>query len=290
MQQLECKVERIQTEVACDFTLSFGTVVPAVPCTSPHFLYTDIPILGNRYYPDGDKMVDLWRECLSYEQRWLHQATMVFTMSDFARRSFLEQYDLPPEKTICVQGGCNAPLPANDDSTRFDRQNILFIGVDWERKGGPTLVKAFAKVRKKYATATLTIVGCQPSVSGPGIEVAGFVLPAQVADYLAGATVFCMPSTREPFGIVYLEAMCAGLPIIACDLGAAPEFTIHGETGYRIQPDDVDMLAQRLQELLGNPERCRRMGERGRALVASEYTWEKTQQKMWQAIQRFVTP
>jgi len=148
----------------------------------------------------------------------------------------------------------------------------------------PQLVEAFAKVRMRNPRATLTIVGCSPQVSGSGVTVVGPVPQREVPKYLADACCFCMVSRREPFGIVYIEAMLAGLPIIASDLGATPDFVINGVTGFRVKLDDTDELATRLDELLSDPDKCRRMGEQARMLAQTQYTWEKTQQKMYNAI------
>jgi len=164
---------------------------------------------------------------------------------------------------------------------RFERQNVLFIGIDWERKGGPELLQAFARLRARCTSATLTIVGCYPRTRVPGVQVVGAVPAERISDYLARATVFCMPSWREPFGIVYLEAMRAGLPVIAWDLGAVPDLIRDGENGYRVKAGDIDGLARRLEDLITSPERCRKMGECGQAIVSSRFTWDAVQQRMW---------
>ena len=137
---------------------------------------------------------------------------------------------------------------------------------------------------RRCPRATLTVVGADPSIDVPGVEVVGRVPQHQVSDYLGKAAVFCMPTRREAFGIVYLEAMRAGLPVVATDICAIPDFVLEGQTGYRVSVDDVDSLAARLEQLISDPQECRRMGERGRALVESKYTWARTQQMMWAAI------
>ncbi len=288
MKRISKAVERIQESQDFDLSLSLGTVIPNLRPKCPHFVYTDVPIRANAYYPEGNQMLNLWRECISYEEESLRKASMVFTMGSHAARSLVEQYGLAQEKVMCVNAGCNVPSPDRVDPHRFERQNVLFVGVDWQRKGGPQLIKAFTEARKRYPGATLTIVGCSPKISLPGVEVVGRVPQGDVPKYLSQASCFCMVSRREPFGIAYIEAMRAGLPVIASDLGAAPDFVIEGETGYRVDPDDTDALADRLGELLSNPKRCYSMGHRGRALVQSRYTWERTQRKMWAAICRTI--
>jgi glycosyltransferase involved in cell wall biosynthesis len=286
MKEASSNVERIANNEKHDFSFCVGTVTPIRKNHRPYFIYTDLAIRSNLYYPGGDRQVKLWEECLPYEQATLKDATMVFTMSEHVSRSLMEHYGIKEERILKVNGGCNIPAIQSEDPNRYERQNILFIGVDWERKGGPELLAAFRLVKKRHPLAMLIIVGSSPKVNEPGVQVVGKVPQAQTAEILSQSTIFCMPSLREPFGIAYLEAMRAGLPVIASNLGAAPDFILEGQTGYKVDPQDIETMADRIEELISDPEKCRRMGQAGRELVESQYTWQRTQQRMWQAIQK----
>ena len=288
MERRSHTVEGILAREHYDFGFSIGTVTPVLKNNPPWFVYTDSAILTNRCFPDGESRIALWQECIEYERQWLQRATTVFTMSDHVSTSMVNDYHLARKQVVRVNGGCNVPASQAAISEQRDPQNILFVGVDWDRKGGPEVVEAFKRVRRQFPRATLTIVGCSPPISGEGIQVVGSVPQAQVPHYLAKAAIYCMPSKREPFGIAFLEAMRAGLPVIACVLGATPDFVIEEQTGYRVPPGDVEGLALRLEQLLSNPTQCKKMGEQGKALVAAEYTWEKTQQAMWEVVQRYL--
>ncbi len=278
-------VREISAQTEYDFSLCIGTVLPGIDSDRLNFIYTDMTILANLYYPGGREQVKLWEECLPYERKTLEQAAMVFTMSDHITRSLMEHYGVSPEKILRVNGGCNVPPPSNPDPRRFYRQRILFVGVDWDRKGGPEVLEAFKRVRQRCPRATLLIVGCSPTINEPGVEVLGPVSQERVSEYLANSTVFCMPSKREPFGIAYLEAMAAGLPVIASNLGAVPDFIIEGENGYSVDPWNIRQLAYRMEQLVCDPERAREMGQNARFLVESQYTWRRTQAAMWKAVQ-----
>lgn len=283
-------VDRIVRDTEFDFVLHIGTVGPLGQLKRPYFVYTDHPVLANLYLPGGEERVEHRKDRLPYERKTLEGARLVFSMSSYASRAFREQYGLAAEKIVCVRAGCNVPAAEQYDPRRFESQNILFVGLDWERKGGPQLVEAFLLVRRRCPRATLTVVGADPDIDVPGVEVVGRVPQRQVSDYLGKAAVFCMPTRREPFGIVYLEAMRAGLPVVATDICAIPDFVLEGQTGHRVSVDDVDSLAERLEQLISDPQECRRMGERGRALVESKYTWARTQQMMWAAIRSVLQP
>jgi glycosyltransferase involved in cell wall biosynthesis len=77
------------------------------------------------------------------------------------------------------------------------------------------------------------------------------------------AQVFCLPSRQEGFGIVFVEAMAAGLPIVAARSAAVPEVVSHGETGILVAPGNVRALGDALTNLLGDPEERVRLGDAG---------------------------
>src|SRR5690606_15011157 len=113
--------------------------------------------------------------------------------------------------------GVTDPGPIERD---WSALHVVFIGKDWERKGGPLLVDAFNTLRRERPEATLTIVGCEPDVARPGIEVLEFRAKDSPADSpqldqaLRRATVFAMPSHWESTGSVYMEAATYGLPLV----------------------------------------------------------------------------
>jgi glycosyltransferase involved in cell wall biosynthesis len=83
------------------------------------------------------------------------------------------------------------------------------------------------------------------------------------------------PSLYEGFGLPAAEAMACGTPVIATDAGALPEVVAHQETGIIVPAADERALADAVESLLGDRERCRRMGEAGRARVLERFTWER---------------
>jgi glycosyltransferase involved in cell wall biosynthesis len=110
-----------------------------------------------------------------------------------------------------------------------------------------------------------------------------FLLPGfrtDVADLMQAIDVMCLPSHREPFGLVYVEAALAGKPVIACDAGGAPEVIVRGETGLLIPPPvlpngNIAPLADALFTLLDNRERAAEMGRRGHELALERFTWPR---------------
>jgi glycosyltransferase involved in cell wall biosynthesis len=87
--------------------------------------------------------------------------------------------------------------------------------------------------------------------------------------------VMCLPSHREPFGLVYVEAALAEKPVIACEAGGAPEIIEHGETGLLVRPQNVPDLTQAILTLLDNRGLASTMGQRGREAALARFTWHK---------------
>jgi glycosyltransferase involved in cell wall biosynthesis len=95
-----------------------------------------------------------------------------------------------------------------------------------------------------------------------------------VPDLMRAIDVMCLPSHREPFGLVYVEAALAERPVIACDAGGAPEIIVPHETGLLVPPtQDVPALAEALLTLLENRDTSASMGRRGRELALARFRW-----------------
>lgn len=96
-----------------------------------------------------------------------------------------------------------------------------------------------------------------------------------VPDLMRAVDVMCLPSHREPFGLVYVEAALAETPVIACEAGGAPEIIDHEETGLLVRPQNVPDLTQALLTLLDNRSHAACMGRRARELALDRFTWPK---------------
>jgi glycosyltransferase involved in cell wall biosynthesis len=269
------------------FTFQTQTMWDASTGRMPHFLYTDqtnLTHLKNPGIGQELRMLGPWWDKL--ETGILRNATLAFTMSSHITRSMVEDYGCEAEKVRCVFVGNNAPV-ARDVSTglaRYQSKEILFVGVHWERKGGPELLEAFRLLRVKHPEARLTIIGCSPAIAEPGVEVIGRVPPARVTEFYQRAALFCLPTKLEAFGISYIEAMHHALPVVGTDMGAIPDFIHEGENGHRVKLGDVSRLAAILDELLSHPAVMQRMGQKSLTLARANYTWDRVGERMANAI------
>jgi glycosyltransferase involved in cell wall biosynthesis len=247
----------------------FDTSTPGIP----HFLYTDHTHLENLNYQYGNR--DLYsQKWIDLEREIYQHTTLNFVRSANVGRSMVENYGCPANKVILAYAGSNVKVSEGKiDNNDYSNQHILFVGIDWKRKGGPDLVEAFRLILEKHPDAHLTIVGAKPELQIPNCTVAGPLPADQLDQYYQTASIFCLPTYQEPFGIVFIEAMTARLPIVATRVGAIPEIVQDGLNGWLVEPGDIQGLAQALGQLLDDPEKARLFGERSFQLTRERYSW-----------------
>jgi starch synthase len=100
--------------------------------------------------------------------------------------------------------------------------------------------------------------------------------------------IFVHPGDPEPFGLVNIEAMASGKPVVAFDHGALPEIVLHGETGILVPPKDPAGLAQAVISLLKDPHLCSEMGQRGRQRACRRFRIEETAAKTAQLYEQLL--
>ncbi len=230
-------------------------------------------------------------------ERWLamerdvyQAAAFLFPRSEWLRRSFIDDYGCDPARVIRVGGGANLALNERA-GRRYDQQVALFVGLQFERKGGNILLKAWERVRRKLPNARLQLVGEAPrGPVPPGVEVHGRIDDrTKLATMYGEASVFVMPSLFEPWGHVYYEAFAAGLPAIGTRCCAMPEIIDDGVTGLLVPPADDNALAEALIALLSDPARCATMGTLARDRVRTGHTWADVVDRMAPSIEQAET-
>lgn len=270
-----------------DFSIQIQSLFDGHCPQVPHFVYTDHTHYANLSYAHFDRR-KLIRQWLPLERTIYRNASLVFSRSSNISRSLIEDYEVPEEKVSCIYAGPNVERPRQEyGEPRYDSKRIVFVGFDWQRKGGPTLISAFERVRETHPDATLTIIGAKPTIEVPNCEVVGPLPLAKVGDYYRNSAVFCLPTLAEPFGIVLTEALSYSLPVVATNVGAIPDIVTDGRNGYLVEPGDVEGLANKLSELLSDPDKCRQFGRAGYRLSMDRYDWGQVGIRLRESIQRF---
>lgn len=232
------------------------------------------------------------QKALNYERSLYQRMRFVFPMSAWLADSFISDNGVPTNRVFPVGAGINLPAVRDTTGKTYDAPRILFVGKDFERKGGRYLLEAFEIVRRDIPDAELTLIG--PTLNDPptGVRCMGTLsksVPAQLdalLDAYVKASVFVMPSLYEPFGIVFAEAMAHRLPCIGTNICAMPEIISDGVTGYTVPPRDSRQLARRILDLLKDPAKCRSFGEAGFEKYKAKYTWDVVAQRIQEIMER----
>lgn len=198
--------------------------------------------------------------------------------SSHAAATFLAR-GVPAERLVVNPYGVDlsrfAPPPARPSGAR---PRLVFVGSVGIRKGVPELLTAFAPLR---GHAELHLIGpVDPGfapllrrLSGDGVVVRGPLPGAALPAEYAAADLFVLPSIEEGFGMVILQAMAAGLPVVASSATGLPDADPHGEAGLVVPPADPHALAEALAALTGDRERRQAMGHAARRLVERGWSW-----------------
>ena len=209
-------------------------------------------------------------------------ANHVATQQDVAReRIRVLPWALDPQFELLVAATPPPSLPPNFPTGRV----ILTVGrwcADERYKGMDTLITALPRLLMEWPDVQLVAVGegddqewLEQIADGRGVRrhvhfLSGLTYPEIAACYQA-CEIFALPSRGEGFGLVYLEAMACGKPVIGGAHGGAPEVIDDGKTGYLVQHGDAAQLATSLEALLADPALGREMGARGRERVEQEF-------------------
>jgi glycosyltransferase involved in cell wall biosynthesis len=207
-----------------------------------------------------------------------------------------EVLGVPEDRTTVIYGGVD-PRRFSPGPPAVKRSGVLFVGRLTPHKGVDRLLQALP------AGAELTVVGTaghdlRPPESGYAawlrrlagedgrrVRFLGAVSDAELLELYRTTAVMVLPSVEETcygkririselLGLSVLEAMACGAPVVASSLGGLREVVRHGETGFLFQPGDVDGLRRRLEELLGDPQLVRRLGDAAHQLATERFTWD----------------
>lgn len=229
------------------------------------------------------------------QARYYEQCAGIFTMSHWLRNYLIDNGLADADKVHTVHAGTNVPLPSDIPPRKapLHKKTILFIGRDFQRKGGDIVVQAFLRLQKQLPNSLrLVIAGpkrwedCAIGFAGvpEGIEFLGDADYQTLRRYLSEADVFCMPSRFEAFGIVFAEALAFGVPCIGRNCYAMPEMIVHGQNGYLLEEtlegsEAASSLAELLMNTLENNP-MKMLVEKQRSATTAYYSWNRVATQM----------
>lgn len=280
--RLSRKVKEILEREQFDVVHLHEPLLPALPVTVLRHSQT-VNIGTFHAYAQSNYAYFYGKQILKYFVRRLHGRIAVSPPArDFVSEYFPGSYEIIPNGIAYERFASSvAPLERYRDSG----PNILFVGRLEKRKGMKYLLRAMGGVWSHFPSARLIVVGGGPLVDDyqrlaeshrlQNVEFTGFVATEELPRYYQSCDVFCAPSTgQESFGIVLLEAMASGKPIVASDIQGYRFVVNHGVEGILVPPRDEQALALALVRLLSDAEMRARLGEAGRRRAA-DFAWGK---------------
>jgi phosphatidylinositol alpha-mannosyltransferase len=244
---------------------------------------------GHLVYATGKRILKRWFRRLD------GKIAVSVAASGLIGRYFAGYYNIIPNGIDLARfTGRHQRLKQYDDG----KLNILFVGRLEKRKGVKYLLRAFAALQERYPDSRLIVVGegalregYERSMRNAGVEdvvFAGFVPEGDIARYYATADICCSPATgHESFGIVLLEAMASGKPVIASNIEGYAAVLTHGVEGLLVRPKDPEAIVDAIEQLITSPESRSAMGAKGR-LRAQEFSWERVAQRVLSYYERLL--
>jgi len=214
-------------------------------------------------------------------------STLVTAASEASARAAQDIFGLPAQRIRVTRWGVDAERFRAKSSAGSDDVRLLYVGPHELRKGLPFLLQALAFLRAERLPVRLTLIGTGSQLGNlerlavklgvsKSVEFMGYVPDPDdsvLPRFYSESDIFVLPSEREGFGFVLVEAMASGLPVVAGNVSAMPE--IVGDGGILVPPRDAPALAEALRFLVESPDKRLDLGRRGRSRVDALFSWEK---------------
>jgi len=248
------------------------------------FFRTDIPCVGNindtyaaelrsisyyqKHFTDWYIRWPYYLMARLFEKFAYSKLDVLIANSEFTAKTIHEKYRINEKKIHVCYKGIDVSKYQSAEIKERNFQNspvILFVGTNMQRKGLPTLIHAAHIVTQKIPNVKFWIVGEDKTLPemkklciNEGVDNSfvfwGWKSQEELSELYSQADIFVMPSLTEALGVVFLEAMASGLPVIGTNIGGIPEIIQDGINGLLVPPDDSTALARALTKLLVDVE------------------------------------
>jgi glycosyltransferase involved in cell wall biosynthesis len=257
----------------------------------PILMISDAPwIAYKEAYQQYESMPLLAKQYAKYESIAANNVNGVIYPSPWACEQAKQIFDLDVNKVHLIPFGANRHCSVSDEDVfqhiknkNLGQLNFLFIGKDWDRKGGPLALSIIRKIIEAGYSASLDIVGCHPILETSDLEFSvmhGYLSPDDLEDSLLinnlfmRADFFIVPSYAECYGLVFAEAQSYGIPCITLDSQGISGVVDHGKTGLIFSRDDnAQFIAEKVIQLLKHKTAYLEMAVAARVKFSKELNW-----------------
>ncbi len=215
----------------------------------------------------------------------------IFTMSQWLHDDLIHNTGVPAEKVHHVGGGSNIDV-SKIDYSRKEGNKFLFVGKVWDLKNGELVVEAFKKLSAAHPEQRPLLYVAGPEQKPACVEgqenivFLGRLSYSELLEYYNLCDYFVMPSKHDAYGLVFVEALCFGLPCIGKNICAMPEFIQPGKNGYLIDQDDADELVGVMEKLLLNGREIAAAVQRDKEYYLETYAWDSVADRIMNVLKR----
>jgi glycosyltransferase involved in cell wall biosynthesis len=277
------------------------------------FLQTGIPILlilditfllQHNYYPEYSNLLAFSaHQAEIIEQAAFRNASKLLFETPWAAHSAIEDYSISSQKVRAIGIGANLDhIPPREQvltKKPSEQCRLLFIGVDWQRKGGDIVYETLLKLHEMGIVAELTVCGCVPpgGVHHPRMTVIPFLDKnderqlREIEKLYTMADFFILPTRAEAYGIVFCEAAAFGVPVITTSTGGVPEVVRDGENGFLLPLDARGAeYAEVIAKIYQDEQRYAQMVRSSRAAYDERLNWDAWGKGVHAILQEMMVP
>ena len=267
------------TQVPAMFALDWLRRIPSVVSLDATPIQYDR--LGDVYKHEAGP---IWAERVKWQvhRSCFHAATHLVTWSSWAKRSLVEDYFVPEERVVVIPPGVTTSewLRPTPRTSHDGPVKILFVGGDFERKGGPLLLQAFRALRPLGVELHLVTSKAQAEERGVFWHTNMRPNSAELKQLYHACDIFCLPTYGDCLPMVLSEAGAAGLPAVTTRVAGIPEIVREGENGALVPIGQVEHLTEALRQLIVDTNLRLRQGERAVARATQLYDARRNAQRL----------
>lgn len=244
--------------------------------------------------------IEVWRPLSQLQRRALRRADVVLAISDYTKDELVRRSGVSPEKIrvvpcaldphwkVAAAAASHEPAtPVLLSVTRLVKED-RYKGIDDVIRSLPAVVRDAGPVEYRVVGRGNDVPRLRALAAGLGVaryvNFMGELSDAELREQYRGCSVFVLPSSEEGFGIVFLEAMAHGKPVVGGAHGGTPSVVKDGETGLLVAGSDVSGIANSVTRLLCDEELRQTLGRAGRRRLLEEFTFSKFEQRLTEAL------
>ena len=236
----------------------------------------------------------------STEQQMLDGVDLLLYSSEWAKDSAITHYHAKKSKIHVVEFGANIPHPAEfQKEIQTDVCNLVFIGRNWQKKGGDKVLGAYKKLKSVGFPCTCTLIGSVPpdasEIDDPNLTMIPFLDKSKpehlerLCNILRTAHFLVLPTEFDAFGIVFCEASAYGVPSIAANVGGVSQPVREGKNGFLLPPDaTAEDYAEKIKAVFSNKEGYFKLRQSSRREYETRLNWDVWGEKVNQIFEETV--